>query len=67
MAASYEARKLGIHLLVPMARAERLAFALVRSPANFEKYRDVSRQVMAILAEFSLPTSTRSRSMRPSI
>jgi len=52
-AASYEARKFGIHSAMPMARAERLCSALVRLPANFEKYRDVSRQVMAILGEFS--------------
>ena len=52
-AASYEARKFGVHSAMPMARAERLCATLVRVPANFDKYRDVSRQVMEILRSYS--------------
>src|SRR5512144_665448 len=52
-ASSYVARRYGIHSAMPMARAERLCPHLVRVPPNFGKYHDVSRQVMAVLGEFS--------------
>jgi DNA polymerase-4 len=52
-AASYEARKFGIHSAMPMARAERLCPQLVRVPVNFSKYRAVSKQILGILSSFS--------------
>lgn len=52
-AASYEARRFGIHSAMPMARAERLCATLVRLPVDFEKYRGVSREVMEILGKYS--------------
>lgn len=52
-AASYEARKFGVHSAMPMARAVRLCRTLVRLDVDFVKYREVSRQVMEILETFS--------------
>jgi DNA polymerase-4 len=52
-AASYEARKYGIHSATPMARAERLCAELVILPVNFAKYREVSVQIMETLRGFS--------------
>jgi DNA polymerase IV len=52
-AASYEARKFGIHSALPMARAERLCATLVILPVDFAKYRDVSSEIMEILRSFS--------------
>ncbi len=52
-AASYEARKYGIHSAMPTARAERLCPQLVRLPVNFTKYRTASAQIMEILRTFS--------------
>jgi DNA polymerase-4 len=48
MAASYEARKFGVRSALPMSRALRLCPQLVRVPARFERYHQVSQQVMAI-------------------
>ena len=50
-AASYEARRFGIHSAMPMVRARRLCPDLVIVGNRFERYREVSRQVMAILAD----------------
>jgi DNA polymerase IV len=47
-AASYEARKFGIHSAMPMSRAVRLCPDLVVRPTDFEKYRGVSAQVFDI-------------------
>ena len=48
-AASYEARTFGVRSAMPMARAVRLCPELVIVHPNFEKYRDVSGQVMDLL------------------
>ena len=48
-AASYEARAFGIRSAMPMARAVRLCPALEIVHPDFERYRQVSRQVMDIL------------------
>src|SRR5262245_12501329 len=48
-AASYAARKLGVRSAMPMARAVRLCPELVIVPPHFERYREVSHQVMEIL------------------
>lgn len=50
-AASYEARRFGIHSAMPMVRARRLCPDLVIVGNRFERYREVSRQVMAILTD----------------
>lgn len=52
-AASYEARKFGVHSAMPMARALRLCPDLVRIDCTFDKYRTASRLVMEILGTFS--------------
>ena len=48
-AASYEARAFGIRSAMPMGRALRLCPQLVIVHPNFERYRQVSRQVMDLL------------------
>ncbi len=48
-AASYEARRFGIHSAMPMVRARRLCPQLVIVPNRFDRYREVSRAVMEIL------------------
>lgn len=49
--ASYEARKLGIHSAMPAAQAVRLCSHGVFLPVDMRKYRQVSAEVMAILAQ----------------
>jgi len=48
-AASYEARTFGVGSAMPMARAVRLCPELVIVHPDFERYRQVSRQVMELL------------------
>jgi DNA polymerase-4 len=48
-AASYEARAFGVRSAMPMARALHLCPELVVVPPDFERYRRVSGQVMALL------------------
>ena len=48
MAASYEARKFSIRSAMPMVRALRLCPEAVRLPPRFDRYGEVSRQVMKI-------------------
>jgi len=48
-AASYEARKFGVHSAMPALRAERLCPNAVFLPPDFPRYRAVSRQVREIL------------------
>jgi DNA polymerase IV len=50
-AASYEARKFGVHSAMPCARAKRLCPHAIFVPPHFEKYSAVSRQVFAIFRE----------------
>jgi DNA polymerase IV len=52
-AASYEARRYGIHSAMPMGQAERLCPTLVRVPPNFRKYQDASRIIMEIMGSYS--------------
>jgi DNA polymerase-4 len=47
-AASYEARKFGVHSAMPASRAKRLCPTGVFIPPNFDKYREVSRQIREI-------------------
>lgn len=52
-AASYEARRFGIRSAMPMVRARRLCPDLVVVGNHLDRYREVSRQVMAILASIT--------------
>ncbi len=52
-AASYEARKFGVHSAMPMARALQLCPQLVRVSPRGGRYKEVSDQVFAILRDFS--------------
>jgi DNA polymerase IV len=52
-AASYEARRFGIHSAMPMVRARRLCADLVIVPGRSARYQEVSRQVMDILVGFT--------------
>ena len=48
---SYPARMLGIHSAMPMGQALRLCPELILLPSHFERYRQYSQQVMAVLSE----------------
>ncbi|HET6655212.1 MAG TPA: DNA polymerase IV [Gammaproteobacteria bacterium] len=52
-AASYEARRFGIHSAMPAARAERLCPQAVFVPPDFTRYKAVSRQVREIFARYT--------------
>ena len=52
-AASYEARRFGVHSAMPIGRAARLCPKGVFLPVDMDKYAAVSREVMAILADFT--------------
>jgi len=49
-AASYEARKFGVHSAMPALRAERLCPQAVFVPPDFVRYKAASRQVRGIFA-----------------
>ena len=50
-AASYEARKFGIHSAMPMARARRACPDAVFLSPRFDAYSEASKQVMAVLRD----------------
>lgn len=52
-AASYEARRYGVHSALPMRRALSLCPELVIMPARFDVYRQVSQQVRGIFARYT--------------
>src|SRR5438067_11520175 len=52
-AASYEARAFGVRSAMPISRAARLCPSAAFLPVDMAKYRRVSLEVMAILADFS--------------
>lgn len=52
-AASYEARQFGVHSAMPIDRAYRLCPHGIYLRSNMARYREKSREVMAIFAEFS--------------
>src|SRR4051812_33199987 len=51
MAASYEARKFGVHSALPLATAHRRCPDMVLLPRQMDLYREVSGGVMSILRE----------------
>jgi DNA polymerase-4 len=54
--ASYEARKFGVGSAMPASRARRLCPDGIYLAPDMGHYRDVSRQVMALIAELEAPT-----------
>lgn len=52
-AASYEARKYGVHSAMPTAQARRQCPDLVLLPPDFDKYTRVSAQVMAVFQRYT--------------
>lgn len=50
---SYEARKFGVHSAMPMAQAKRLCPHAIFLRGDYLLYRDVSRQVMAVLQSYT--------------
>jgi DNA polymerase IV len=52
-AASYEARGFGVHSAMPLRTAARLCPNGVFLPGRFDRYRELSRAVMAIFASFT--------------
>jgi DNA polymerase IV len=52
-AASYEARQFGVHSALPSVTAMRKCPELIFVPPRFEVYREVSRQIHDVFAEFT--------------
>ncbi|HET9539903.1 MAG TPA: DNA polymerase IV [Candidatus Limnocylindria bacterium] len=52
-AASYEARAFGVHSAMPLRTAHRLCPTGVFLPGRFDRYRELSRQVMRIFASYT--------------
>jgi DNA polymerase-4 len=52
-AASYEARRFGVHSAMPIGRAARLCPDAVFLPVDMDKYARVSGEIMALLSEYS--------------
>jgi len=52
-AASYEARRFGVHSAMPMSQALRLCPEAVRLPVRMSLYSDVSEQIHAIFARYT--------------
>ncbi len=52
-ACSYEARRYGVHSAMPISEAYRRCRHGVFVPVRMQRYRDVSRQVMELLARFT--------------
>ncbi len=52
-AASYEARRFGVHSAMPIRQAARLCRQATFLPVDMDKYARVSGQIMAILSEYS--------------
>ena len=52
-AASYEARKFGLHSAMPISKAVRLCPQAIYLDGNYSRYREASKKFMAILADFT--------------
>lgn len=52
-AASYEARKYGIHSAMATVKARRLCPQAIFMPVRMDRYREVSRQIMSIFHRFT--------------
>ncbi|MBP3214040.1 MAG: DNA polymerase IV [Bacteroidaceae bacterium] len=51
--ASYEARKFGVHSAQSIQVAKRLCPNLIIVPGHYEKYKEVSRQIRAIMLDYT--------------
>lgn len=54
-AASYEARRFGVHSAMPLSQAQRLCPAALFLPVNFPRYTAASRRFMALLDRIAAP------------
>lgn len=52
-AASYEARKFGVHSAMPMSQAIRLCLNAIVLPVRMERYAELSQQIHAIFEKFT--------------
>jgi len=52
-AASYEARKFGVHSAMPLSQAHRFCPRGIFLPVNMSKYQEVSAQIMKIFEKFT--------------
>lgn len=52
-AASYEVRKFGVRSAMSVVKARQLCPDIIMIPGRMKRYKEVSRQVMGVLAEFS--------------
>jgi DNA polymerase IV len=52
-AASYEARKFGVHSAMPSVTAKRKCPELIFVPPRFDAYKGISRQIRQIFAEYT--------------
>jgi DNA polymerase-4 len=52
-AASYAAREFGVHSAMPTAQAQRLCPDLVLLPPDFDRYTNVSREIMGIFQRYT--------------
>jgi DNA polymerase-4 len=50
---NYEARAFGVHSAMPTARALRLCPPLILLPPDFQRYREASRQILAIYRDYT--------------
>jgi DNA polymerase IV len=50
---SYEARKFGVHSAMPISRAVQLCPGAVFLPVRFDRYREASRIIMGIFADYT--------------
>lgn len=64
-AASYEARKFGIHSAMPSVTAKRQCPELIFVPPRFDVYRAVSEEIRRIFSEYTPTISNRCRWMKP--
>jgi hypothetical protein len=53
LTASYEARPFGVHSAMPMARARKLCPDALIVPPRFDRYTEISEQVMKVFGNFS--------------
>src|SRR5690606_3109423 len=53
LTASYEARPFGVGSAMPMAQARRLCPQALIVPPRFERYQEISKQVMCVFDDFS--------------
>jgi len=52
-AASYEARRFGVHSAMPMSQAQRLCPEAIVRPVRMERYREVSQEIRGIFERYT--------------